>query len=43
MATANSVRLKRQMWRSASTWTSPVTATSTTAASTGCGRCAAAR
>ena len=32
------VRLNRQMWRSAATWTRPVTATSTIAASTGCGR-----
>ncbi len=38
MATANSVRLKRQMLRSASTWMSPVTAISTTAARTGWGR-----
>ncbi len=38
MATANSVRLKRQMLRRASTWISPVTAISTTAARTGCGR-----
>ena len=43
MATANSARLKRQMLRRASTWISPVTAISTTAARTGCGGCATAR
>ena len=37
MAIANSVRLNRQMLRRASTWISPVTAISTTAARTGCG------
>ena len=38
MAVMNSVRSARHSRRSASTWNSPATATSTTAASTGCGR-----
>ncbi len=38
MATANSARLKRQVLRSVSTWIRPVTAISTTAARTGCGK-----